>query len=173
MKYLVKDSQDNLVMIGATGFTPQGVVAQVPKELESEDAKWLKVIPIYIKEPIAVLDELGEPVMEDYEAVLCDEEGNEICTETRQRVVYEKDENGDLILQDSDQVERMEAQVDEDLKAQILAERAQKEAEAKAQETARMLAREARTNRVNSNPLRTLEDLRQAVQDILDHLGMK
>ena len=121
MKYLVKDSQNNLVMIGATGFTPQGVVAQVPKELESEDARWLKVVEVED-------DELGT---------------------------------------------RTEVQVDEDLKAQILSERAQIEAEAKAQETARMLAREERTNRVNSNPLRTLEDLRQAVQDILDHLGMK
>ena len=122
MKYLVKDSQDNLVMIGPiTGFTPQGVVAQVPKELESEDERWLKVVEV---------------------------EDEEIGTRT---VV----------------------QVDEDLKAQMLAERAQIEAEAKAQETARMLAREERVNRVNSNPLRTLEDLRQAVQDILDHLGMK
>ena len=120
-KYLVKDSQDNLVMIGATGFTPQGVVAQVPKELEAEDAKWLKVVEVED-------DELGT---------------------------------------------RTEVQVDEDLKAQILADRAQKEAEAKAQETARMLAREERVNRVKSNPLRTLDDLRQAVQDILDHLGMK
>ena len=71
------------------------------------------------------------------------------------------------------QVTKVRVQVDEDLKAQILADRAQKEAEAQAQETARILAREERVNRVNSNPLRTLEDLRQAVQDILDHLGMK
>jgi hypothetical protein len=121
MKYLVKDSQDNLVMIGATGFTPQGVIAPVPKELASEEASWLKVVEI----------------------------------------------------EDEEMGTRTEVQVDEDLKAQILSERVQLEAEAKAQETAKMLAREERITRSKANPLRTIEDLRQAVQDILDHLGMK
>ena len=123
-KYLVKDNSDpnKLVIITASGHTPkETIIAPVPKELESEDARWLKVVEVED-------DELGT---------------------------------------------RTEVQVDEYLKVQILSDRARKEAEAKAQETARMLAREERANRVNSNPLRTLEDLRQAVQDILDHLGMK
>jgi Cft2 family RNA processing exonuclease len=44
-KYLVPDitNREKLVIIGASGFVPQGVVAELPKEFYEEEAEWLIV----------------------------------------------------------------------------------------------------------------------------------
>jgi hypothetical protein len=44
-KYLVPDAAnpEKLVIIGASGFIPQGVVAELPEEFYEEEAEWLVV----------------------------------------------------------------------------------------------------------------------------------
>jgi hypothetical protein len=44
-KYLVPDitNREKLVIIGASGFVPQGVVAELPEEFYEEEVEWLVV----------------------------------------------------------------------------------------------------------------------------------
>jgi hypothetical protein len=65
--------------------------------------------------------------------------------------------------------------VDEELKAQVLAERAQAEAERLAAETVRKQAQDARLTRIRSADLdrADINQLRAVVKDIVEHLNLK
>lgn len=56
MKYLVKDENENLFVIGAVGFVPKNVVAKVPDSISPDDYPFLKY---------TVITNESEPFMED------------------------------------------------------------------------------------------------------------
>lgn len=103
MKYfLVKDPIDDSkwVKVGARGFTPANSIP-LPSNLEQEDSQWLIVQD--------VTESQLRPVFDGENPVL--------------------DENSDQVYENQDIVVGQEVVVDEALKAQILAERAQQETE--------------------------------------------
>lgn len=100
MKYFVITEDGQKAIVNAKGFTPANSIL-LPSNLEQEDSQWLIVQD--------VTESQLRPVFDGEQPVL--------------------DENGDQVYENQDVVVGQEVVVDEALKAQILAERAQQETE--------------------------------------------